>query len=370
MKSDRTVHTQHGALCLPAFIPDGTRAVVRAVDSGDLEACGVSGVMVNIIHLASHPGISAIGSLGGIHRFMGWQCPVSSDSGGFQIFSLITENPHLGSVSEKGFTYRMAPGAEKQTLTPEKCIEKQLRLGADILFCLDYCTHPDAPLEQQQESVRLTVAWARKCKETFLQRMEQRRSGEMRPLLFAVVQGGNSAELRRRCAEQLCEIGFDGYGYGGWPLNAEGTLLEAVGLVAELTPATLPRHALGIGKPENVVRGAALGYDIFDAVIPTRDARHKRLYVSTDNFAALSGHGDEFYDNLYMQDDKFVRDERPVEEWCDCLCCRRYSRAYLHHLFQIGDALALRLATMHNLRFYMRLMEKLGAMKTPEIRDA
>ncbi len=147
-------------------------------------------------------------------------------------------------------------------------------------------------------------------------------------------------------------------------------MLPAVALVAELTPRGVPRHALGIGKPENVVRAAAAGYELFDAVIPTRDARHKRLYVSTDNFASLQGGGKEFYDNLYLQDEKYTRDERPLEEWCDCLCCRRYSRAYLHHLFRIGETLALRLATMHNLRFYTRMMARLGALRRRGAGDA
>ncbi len=219
--SEVALMTRHGALPVPAFFPDATRAVVRALDAGDLEECGVP-VMVNILHLSTHPGISVVGSLNGVHRFMGWQRPLASDSGGFQILSLIGENPSLGSVSEKGFSYRLAPGAEKEMLTPEKCIEKQMRLGSDILFCLDYCTHPEASPEQQQESVRLTVLWARRCKEAFRHEVEQRKLADHPPLLFAVVQGGNNPELRRACVEQLGEIGFDGYGYGGWPIDAAG----------------------------------------------------------------------------------------------------------------------------------------------------
>ena len=349
------VRTSHGELTLPAFLPDATRAVVRTVDSRDLEDCRIDGLVVNILHLSSHPGVSVVGAAGGVHRFMDWTRPVSADSGGFQVFSLIHDNPNAGSITERGFTYRLSPGEPKETLTPEKCIEKQFKLRPDIMFCLDYCTHPDDPLETQRESVRLTVAWARRCKETFT-RLLAGLKGLERPLLFAVVQGGSDPDLRRQCAEELREIGFDGYAYGGWPVSDEGLLVEMVHYVAEVTPDDLPRHALGIGKPENVVRAAAMGYDIFDCVIPTRDARHKRLYVATDGFATL---GEKFYSNLYLQDKKFIRDFNPVEDSCDCLCCRRYSRAYLHHLFEIGDALALRLATIHNLRFYTRLLERL-----------
>ena len=358
-----SIHTLHGQLALPAFIPDATRAVVRSADSVDLEEAHVPGLMVNTFHLSASPGTSAVASVGGIHSFMGWRRPVAADSGGFQVFSLLSENPALGSVTERGFVYRRAKGGEKQTLTPEKCIERQFRMGADIMFCLDYCTHPDAPASIQSESVRLTVEWARRCKETFLRQADQRRLGGFeRPLLFAVVQGGDDRELRSVCAEQLAEIGFDGYGYGGWPIADDGRLVDGVGMVAELTPDGVPRHALGIGKPENVVRAAAMGYDTFDAVIPTRDARHKRLYVSCDGFASLTWKAEGFYENVYIHDARFARDRRPVEESCDCLCCRNYSRAYLRHLFDIRDSLALRLATIHNLRFYTRLVSRIREM--------
>jgi len=349
------LHTSHGELPLPAFLPDATRAVVRTVDARDLEDCRVDGVVVNTLHLSSHPGVSVAASAGGVHRFMGWGRPVIADSGGFQVFSLIHDSPNAGSVTERGFTYRLSPGEPKETLTPKKCIEKQFKLGADIMVCLDYCTHPDDPPAVQRESVRLTVEWGRRCKETFT-RLLAGWKGPARPLLFAVVQGGGDRDLRRQCAEGLREIGFDGYAYGGWPVSDEGALVEMVHYVAELTPTELPRHALGIGKPENVVRAAAMGYDIFDCVIPTRDARHKRLYVAADGFATLDG---KFYTNLYLRDKKHIREFHPVEEGCDCLCCRRYTRAYLHHLFEIGDGLAPRLATMHNLRFYTRLLERL-----------
>jgi len=357
------LHTLHGELPLPAFIPDATRAVVRSADSADLAEAHVSGLMVNTFHLSASPGVSAVASVGGIHSFMGWRGPVAADSGGFQVFSLLSENPALGSVTDRGFVYRRAKGGERQTLTPERCVERQFRMGADIMFCLDYCTHPGASADIQSESVRLTVEWARRCKETFLRQVDQRRlSDHERPLLFAVVQGGNDRELRRVCADQLAGMGFDGYGYGGWPIADDGRLVDGVGMVAELTPNGAPRHALGIGKPENVVRAAAMGYDTFDAVIPTRDARHKRLYVSRDGFASLTWKAEDFYENLYIHDARFARDRRPVEHSCDCLCCRNYSRAYLRHLFDIGDSLALRLATIHNLRFYTRLMSRIREM--------
>ncbi|MCZ6631827.1 MAG: tRNA guanosine(34) transglycosylase Tgt [bacterium] len=347
--------TAHGRLPLPAFLPDGTRGVVRTLDAEDLSRCGVSGLMVNALHLSTHPGTSLVKSVGGIHAFMGWDGPVMSDSGGFQVYSLIAENPKSGRISKDGFLYRM--GQKKQVLTPEKCIQKQFQIGADVLFCLDHCTHPDEEEEVQDASVAHTIDWARRCKTAFEQHLDRREGDGPRPLLFAVVQGGRSPALRKRCAESLLEIGFDGYGYGGWPVDSDGGLVDEVGLVAELIPDGVPRHALGIGKPENLVRGFQLGYDTFDCTIPTRDARHKRLYVFND---VLGGDlGPDFYRYLYIDDERYARDRAPLDETCDCLCCGRYSRAYLHHLFQVNDGLAFRLATVHNLRFYARLMAHL-----------
>ncbi len=355
----KTLSTSHGDMGLPAFLPDATRAVVKTLDAADLAACGVDGLMVNTLHLSSHPGTTVIAALGGIHDFMRWPRPIASDSGGYQVFSLIRESVNLGSVSRDGFTYRSAKGQKKQTLTPERAIRKQFQIGADILFCLDYCTHPGENPAIQRASVEHTVEWARRCREEYDRQASRLGDSQGRPLLFAVVQGGNDPELRRTCAERLLEIGFDGYGFGGWPIDRDGALVEMVEHVAELLPATAPKHALGIGKPENVVRCFDLGYDLFDCTLPTRDARHQRLYVFNEGWDHTSLKDGSFYHNVYLQDDKHRRDRGPVDEQCDCLCCRGYSRAYLHHLFAIRDPLGHRLATIHNLRFYARLMAHL-----------
>ena len=345
--------TLHGGLCLPAFLPDATRGVVRCLDSSDLRGCGVQGFVVSTFD--HRPGGDVLSAAGGIHAFAGWSGPVLSDSGGFQIYSLLRSSPHLGSITKKGFYYRLQRDEGKKLLTPEKSIRKQLAMGADIVVCLDQCTHPDAGADEQRAAVERTVAWARRCREEF----DRLSAGKAdRPRLFAVIQGGADAALRRECAARLLEIGFDGYGFGGWPVDEAGRLEEMVPLVAELVPAGLPKWAFGIGKPEHVVSCAGLGYDLFDCALPTRDARHRRLYVFRAAPAAASLAG-EFYEHLYIQDDKYIRDAAPVEASCDCLCCRQYSRAYLRHLFRIGDALAARLATIHNLRFYTRLMPRL-----------
>jgi len=352
-----SIPTIHGDIPLPAFMPDGTRGVVRSLDAEDLDRCQVKAVVVNVLHLSLKPGITTVSQLGGIHRYMGWRGPILSDSGGFQVFSLVEQSPKLGRVTPDGFIYRTEKGSGKKRLTPEKCIQKQLSIKSDILFCLDYCTHPDWDKSLQEKSVDYTVDWARRCRKEFDRRMSTGRADGRKPLLFAVVQGGTDPELRRTCAERLLEIGFDGYGYGGWPIDDSGRILDMVAYVSEVLPDGFPKHALGIGKPENVLRAYHLGYDLFDCSIPTRDARRGRLCESIGRLEDMTLPNVEFYRYVYIRDKKYVRDGRPIDESCDCLCCTNYSRAYLHHLFRSDEGLAYRLATIHNLRFYMRIME-------------
>ncbi len=354
-----SLETRRGTLSLPAFLPDATRAVTRAIGPDDMTAVGVEGVVVNTLHLSNHPGISVVARLGGVHRFMNWEKLVVSDSGGFQIYSLITQNPKSGNVSDSGFTYRLDQDRKKRIMTPEKCIQKQFRIGADIMFCLDECTHPEADRRIQEESVKRTISWAERCRREFDARADRIADEQMRPLLYAVIQGGESRDLRRMCAEALIEIGFDGYGFGGWPVAHDGGLVDAVAEVASLLPAEIPKFALGIGKPENLFRAYCAGYDIFDCSIPTRDARRKRLYVFVDPPEKLAPENEDFYKYLYIQDKKHAVDPKPIDETCDCTCCRRFSRAYLNHLFAIDDMLAYRLATIHNLKFYSRLVAAL-----------
>ena len=351
------LRTARGTLRLPAFLPDGTRAVVRTVDSLDLERCGVRGLMVNALHLSATPGLSVVSSAGGIHRFMGWRGLVATDSGGFQVFSLV--EPGLASVSPHGFSFRVARGKPRQRLTPEGAVSRQLKAGADILFCLDHCTHPEADAAVQRESVENTVRWARAGRAAF-DRVTASREADTRPLLYAVVQGGNDPALRRECAERLLEIGFSGFGFGGWPIGSDGRLLDMVATVASMLPHGTLLHGLGIGKPENVVAGWRAGYHTFDCVIPTRDARHRRLFLFSGPVTELDLDDPDFYATLYLDSPRLMRDHRPIEDGCDCPCCARFSRAYLRHLNSVRDPLAMRLATLHNLRFYSRLVERLA----------
>ena len=381
-----SLSTPCGILRLPAFFPDATRAVIRSLDSKDVEDCGIEGVVVNTFHLLSKPGVRVISSQGGIHKFMNWRGHIISDSGGFQLFSLLANSskplmrgastphsrrPEFGTVSKKGFVYRLNKGEDKKILTPEKCIQKQFQFASDIMVCLDYCTHPADSYDKQKEGVEYTVLWAGKCRSVFDKLLCEKEipayagTSSERPLLFAVVQGGSHFDLRRECAERLIEMGFDGYGYGGWPIVEGNQLADTLELVSQILPTSKPKYALGIGKPENIVKCVNMGYDLFDCVIPTRDARHRRLYVFSEKPESSPLSGSDFYKYLYLQDKKHINDKRPLEEDCDCLCCRSgYSRAYLYHLFQIEDALAYRLATIHNLRFYARLMEAIRRQAT------
>ncbi len=361
------LHLPHGRLPLPLFLPDGTQGVVRAVDAADLERCGVTAVQMNVFHLMQKPGSSTIQALGGLHQMAGWQRPVFTDSGGFQVYSLLRQNAKNGSINDKGATFKPAGSDRKFNLTPEKSVQLQLSYGSDAVICFDDCTHVDDELAEQEKSVARTVAWARRCKAEF-ERITAAKElvGGQRPLLIAVVQGGASQALRRQCAEDLLAIGFDGYGYGGWPLDSQGNLLvDMIGYVRELIPRQFSLHGLGIGHPANVVTSTGLGLEIFDSTMPTRDARHGRLYAYTvDPQTSQLDEKGEFFNYVYIKDKKHVKANIPISPYCDCLVCRRYSLAYLHHLFKLNDCLFPRLATMHNLRFMTQMMANLQNFKT------
>ncbi len=352
----RALHTEHGELALPAFLPDATRGVIRTLDWADTLGCGIQGLCVNTFHLQNRPGATVISAAGGIHGFTGWSGPVLSDSGGFQVFSLLQHDPNLGSVTPKGFIYRAARGGRKIVFTPEKCIHQQFRIGADAIVCLDHCVWTGLDPEAQRLAVENTVRWARRCREAYEQEASHARR---RPLLFAVVQGGNRLDMRRECAERLAEIGFDGYGFGGWPVDEEGRLVEAVQVMAQSLPAGSCLWGLGIGKPEHVVASARMGYGLFDCVIPTRDARHGRLYVSAHPFDGRRLGGTDFFRRVYIHDLKHVRADGPLDPHCDCACCTRHSLGYLHHLYAIHEPTGHRLGSIHNLRFYARMMHAL-----------
>ncbi len=353
----------HGRLDLPIYLPDATYGMVRAVDAADLEACQVQALVMNTFHLMQKPGSSTIQALGGLHRMSGWTRPIVTDSGGFQAYSLIHQNPKFGHLDDHGLTFQPEGSERKFQLSPEKSVQLQLSYGADIVICLDDCTHVDASRSEQEISVERTVSWARRCKEEFERLVRQKKLGpDQRPRMFGVIQGGGELDLRRQCAEALLPMGFDGYGYGGWPLSGEGGLLtEIVSYTRALVPASYPMHALGVGHPQNVLACYELGYGLFDSAMPTRDARHGRLY-SFNQSAGRAGAGldDNWLSYVYINDERHVKANRAISEGCTCLTCTRFSTGYLHHLFKMNDHLYFRLATMHNLRFMTELCQRMA----------
>lgn len=351
------LETRGGTLPVPTFLPDATRAGVRGVTSADLRSVGVEGLVVNAFHLLRRPGARVVQSVGGIHKFMDWDGPILSDSGGFQVWSLIRQDPSRGVIRDNEVIFREPSTGEKWNLTPERIIGLQFQLGSDIAVCLDDATDAEASADEQERSVERTVRWARRCRDEFDRRVSALRRGVAPPRLFAVVQGGGVERLRRQCGAALAEIGFDGYGFGGWPFAADGSLLtDPLRWVVESLPDSAPKHALGLGRPDHVVTAFALGYSMFDSTLPTRDARHGRLYAFRAGWASRRpSPGDDFYRAVRIHDPEYRVQHSPVEEGCDCALCSRHAAAYLHHLFKVGDASAERLATLHNLRFYVRL---------------
>ncbi len=355
-----TLQVRNYQIPLPVFLPDATYGYVRAVTMADLVHLQLPAVMMNTFHLMQKPGSTVIDALGGIHVMTGWQGPIATDSGGFQAYSLIRQNPRYGSLSENGIIFRPEGSQRKLKLTPEKSIQLQMGYGSDILFCLDDCTHASAPYAEQELSVRRTIAWARRSRQTYDQLIKSRDWDQsQRPLLFAVIQGGAEENLRKACAEALLEIGFDGFGFGGWPLDSSGNLLaDVLAYTRSLIPRQFPIHALGIGHPVSDVIAFRLGYEIFDSAMPTRDARHGRLYTFRDANPDLTEDG-EWFVYKYINSPSAVRSTEAISPGCDCPVCQTLSMGYLYHLYRMNDPSYQRLATLHNLTFMRQLMSLL-----------
>lgn len=346
---------------LPVFFPDATRGLIKSLDTTDIENTNTKGILVNTYHLYKDLGIDFIKEKGGIKKFMDWKGFVISDSGGFQIGSLIKMNPSEGFVSDSGVTFKPI-GEKKVILTPEKSIEFQMELGVDMVVALDDFTDPKATYEEAKISVERTLLWAKKSKDEFDSICKTKKLTKTnRPFLLGVVQGGYYQDLRKYCAEELVKIGFDGFGYGGWPLNLDNTFdYESAKTIASVAPKDYFLYGLGIGKPHEIVNLVKMGWNIFDCVLPTRDARHGRAYIYTaDSIKNIDLESDKFYEFLSLSKGKMMKDDGPISTACDCLTCTRYTRSYIAHLFRIKDSSAGRLLTIHNLRFYSLLMEKL-----------
>lgn len=361
----RYFKSKAGNFKLPIFFPDATRAFVRSVDSLDIEKSKTSGILVNTYHLYKDLGISVVKKFGGIGKFMNWGGAVISDSGGFQVMTLAKRGNIKGKIDDNGVTFKPI-GEDKVTLTPEDSIRFQMELRTDLVVVLDDFTPPSAGYEEAEETVKRTILWAKRSKEEFERICQQRKlKNYERPYLIGVVQGGEFLDLRKICTQELVKIGFDGLGYGGWPINNEGNFnYDVARMIAENSPKDYLLYGLGIGKPDEIYECCKLGFQIFDCVLPTRDARHKRLYVfNADSIDKIDLNLEKFFSYYVPDKERYYKDTSPVSRACDCLLCRNFSRAYLAHLFRSKETTALRLATIHNLRFYSLLMEKIQKQK-------
>lgn len=330
--------TPHGDIHTPAFMPIGTKGTVKALTSDELKQIGTEIILANTYHLWLQPGDDVIARAGGLHKFMNWDGPIMTDSGGFQAFSI------NGKVSEEGVTFRDDISGDEHLLTSEKSVQIQNNLGSDIQVVLDEFTGDINNYEKVKATVQRTTRWARRARETS-QSSPYAKNWEV--LQYGVIQGGMFEDLRKQSALELRELDFDGYCIGGVAVGGESSeeQYKAVEYSLPHLPEDKPRHLLGVGTPQQIVEAVKRGIDTFDCVIPTREARHGKVYVSNSSFD--------------ISHSSFREDFGPLDPSCDCEACTKYTKAYLHHLFKSGEILAMRLLTMHNVRFYLRLMEKI-----------
>ncbi len=322
----------HGTVETPAFMPVGTLATVKAMTPEEVRALGAQMILANTYHLYLRPGHERIRDLGGLHRFMNWGGPILTDSGGYQVFSLAP----LRRIEEDGVVFQSHLDGSRHRLTPEGVVEIQEALGSDVMMCLDECPPHPSPRDYLERSLELSNRWA-------LKSLESRSRSDL--ALFAILQGGMEPDLRRRAAEELCRHPFDGFAVGGLSVG-EGapTMLATLDATTPHMPEGKPRYLMGVGTPLDIVEAVARGVDLFDCVLPTRNARNGMLFTSQGRVAIKLA--------------RFEADPRPLDEACGCYTCQRYSRAYLRHLYKSREILASRLNTLHNLHYYQDLMRR------------
>lgn len=331
------------------FLPDATRGAVRSLTTSQLKATGTEGIVVNTLHLLLTPGPDLIQSVGGIHKFMNWDGLALSDSGGFQVFSLLHSKKWKGKITKDGAIFKSPRDGSEHILTPERSIDIQMKLDSNILVVLDDCRKADITREEAEISVQRTIEWARRAKNHFEQ--EYGGSTKTQKMISAVVQGGGFIDLRTKCAERLSEMGFDGYNFGGYVINDQGNLVvDEMKCVLQSTPDTKFKYAMGVGKPIDIFEAAKIGYTLFDTVLPTRNARHGTLYIASADGAH----------ELRIKNSQYSNDLKPIDSSCNCEACKSYSRSYIHNLLKIGETTAMTLATIHNIRFYQRLVSVLN----------
>ncbi|MFZ5825575.1 MAG: tRNA guanosine(34) transglycosylase Tgt [Bacillota bacterium] len=330
------LHTPHGVVETPVFMPVGTQATVKTLNPEEVRDLGAQILLSNTYHLYLRPGHDLVREAGGLHRFMNWNGAILTDSGGFQVFSL----SDLRKITEEGVHFRSHIDGSPHFLSPEKAIEIENALGADIIMAFDECTPWPCEHDYAKKSLERTTRWAKRCKEAHARPESQ--------ALFGIVQGSTFADLRRQSAEEIVALDFPGYAIGGLSVGEPKDLMaEMLEVTVPLLPEEKPRYLMGVGSPEDLVEGVWRGIDMFDCVLPTRIARHGTVFVPDGK--------------LTVRNAEFARDFRPIQEGCDCYTCQHYSRAYIRHLLKAEEMLGLRLCSIHNLRFLVRLMEEVRA---------
>ena len=330
------IRTSHGVVETPVFMPVGTRGSVKSVSPEELLEAGARIILGNTYHLYLRPGCDVISRFAGLHRFMHWDGPILTDSGGFQVFSLAK----LAKVSEEGVTFQSHLDGSSHLLTPGKVIDIQNCLGADIIMCLDDCIQYPATREESLAALEITTKWAQRCKQVW----QETKNG--RNALFGIVQGGMFRDLRERSAEELMKIDFPGYAIGGLSVGEPAeVMLEMADYTLPNLPETRPRYIMGVGTLENLIELVALGADMFDCVLPTRNARNGQMFTQ--------------YGTVNISNAQYKDDTEPLEPGCECYTCRHYSRAYLRHLYMARELLAYRLNTIHNIHHFISFMKQI-----------
>ncbi len=357
-------------------MPIATKGAVKTLSSEDVSDLGAQIVLSNTYHLLLRPGLEAIKRLGGLHHLMGWNKPILTDSGGYQVFSLSKFN----KTTEEGVTFQSHIDGSRLMLTPELSVEMQMAIGADILMPFDDVASGDSTHERYEEAMERSLRWAfrskqavvslrggpRPTKQSSEQEIASRGARNDNQLLFGIIQGGTHEDLRQRSLEGLCEAGFDGYAIGGLSVGEKREDAYRIAqFVCDHLPSDRPRYFMGGGMPEEIVHYVKSGVDMFDCVLPTRNARHGTLFVwrqDPRSWNPLTDSEADFYDQIHITNESFAFADEPLDAFCDCPACRTTSKAYLRHLFQTQEMLACRLATIHNLRFYLKLMERIRQM--------
>lgn len=340
-------NTAHGSFDTPAFMPVGTQGTVKGLTQPMLEEAGASIILGNTYHLYLRPGHATINQLGGLHKFMSWERPILTDSGGFQVFSLNS----LRKMNEDGVEFQSHIDGAMHFLTPEKSMDIQAALGSDIVMAFDECTPFPAARDEAAESLQLTTRWALRSKQRLLELHSNPEAADQTGIrivnqtqaLFGIIQGSTFLDLREQSLARLIEIGFDGYAIGGLSVGEEKpAMFEVVSHIAPMMPEDKPRYLMGVGTPEDIIEAVALGVDMFDCVMPTRNARNGQLFTSRGK--------------LNIKNSRHRDDSAPIDEACRCAVCARYSRAYLRHLYMSGEILGSVLSSLHNVSFYLDMM--------------